>query len=175
MLDKFFDCLNVKNTVAASTKCKPFLKPYNSLNDERFAWLINNFLQYFEDWKQSIDERPGQFTPNAKANMFISRQTFEGVKLTVHSSIELIQYLLNEGLPYVLTEKFCQDPLENYFGPQRAMGHRKDNPSLCDFGYNANTIRTTKLFKPIAGNCRNEDPIIASLNVETVPCRPRNK
>ena len=60
MLDKFFDCLNAKNTVEASTKCKPFLKPYNSLNDERFAWLINNFLQYFEDWKQSIDERPGQ-------------------------------------------------------------------------------------------------------------------
>ena len=175
MLDKFFDCLNVKNTVEASTKCKPFLKPYNSLNDERFAWLINNFLQYFEDLKQSIDERPGQFTPNAKANMFISRQTFEGMKLTVHSSIELIQYLLNEGLPYVLTEKFCQDPLENCFGRQRAMGHRKDNPSLRDFGYNDNTIRTTKLFKPIAGNCRNEDPTIASLNVETVPCRPRNK
>ena len=79
---------------------------------------------------------------NAKANMFISRQTFEGVKLTVHSSIELIQYLLNEGLPYVLTEKFCQDPLENYFGRERAMGHRKDNPSLRDFGYDDNTIRT---------------------------------
>ena len=83
--------------------------------------------------------------------------------------------MLNEGLPYVLTEKFCQDPLENYFGRQRAMGHRKDNPSLRDFGYNDNTIRTTKLFKPIAGNYRNEDPTIASLNVETVPCRPRNK
>ena len=55
------------------------------------------------------------------------------------------------------------------------MGHRKDNPALRDFGYNDNTIRTTKLFKPIEGNCRNEDPTIASLNVETVPCRPRNK
>ena len=73
-------------------------------------------------------------------------------------------------MPYVLTERFCQDPLENYFGRQRAMGHRKDNPSLRDFGYNDNTIRITKLFRSIAGNCRNDDP-----QIETVPCRPMNK
>ena len=53
---------------------------------------------------------------------------------------------------------------------QRAMSHRKDNPSLRDFGYNDNFVVRIVLFKPIAGNCRNEDPTIASLNVETVPC-----
>ena len=73
-----------------------------------------------------------------------------------------------------MTERFCQDPLENYFGRQRSMGHR-NNPSLRDFGYNDNTIRTTKLFRPIAANCRNGDPQIAKIDVETVPCRPRNK
>ena len=49
MLDHFFDCLNVKNTAEAVSKAKPFLKPYDFLNDERFTWLIDTFLQYFED------------------------------------------------------------------------------------------------------------------------------
>ena len=107
--------------------------------------------------------------------MFISWQTYEGVKITVHSAIELTKYLLQQNVPYVLTERFCQDPLENYFGRQRSLGRRKDNPSLRDFGYNDNTIRSAKLFRPIAGNCRNDDPTLANLDVETVPCRTRNK
>ena len=175
MFDKFFDCLNVRNTKEHLTKAKPLLKPYESENDERFTWLVDTFLKYFSDWKQSIQDRPGNFTDNARANMFLSWQTYEGVKITVHSSIELTKFLLQNDVPYVLTERFCQDPLENYFGRQRSLGRRKDNPSLRDFGYNDNTIRTSKIFRPIAGNCRNDDPTLAKLDVETVPCRPRNK
>ena len=172
MYDKFFDCLNVRNHKEAVTKSKPFLKPYSSPDDERFTWLLDTFFKYFTDWKDSINARTdGQFTDNAKANMFISWQTYEGIKITVHSSIELIKYLLSQNVPYVLTERFCQDPLENYFGRQRSMGQRKDNPSLRDFGYNDNTIRTQKIFRPIAGNCREDDQTLAQINVETVPCR----
>ena len=90
--------------------------------------MVNTLLKYFSDWKVSAIARPGQFTDNARANMYISWQ--EGIKITTHSSIELSKFLLNAGCPYVLTERFCQDPLENYFGRQRFMGHRKDNPSL---------------------------------------------
>ena len=50
------------------------------------------------------------------------------------------------------------------------MGRRKDNPSLRDFGYN-----TQKLFQPIAGNCRNEEPQLAKIDIETVPCRKSNR
>ena len=173
MLDKFFDCLNVRNTKEATIKCKPFLKPYTSCVDERFIWLTDTLLKYFSDWKDSTITRPGQFTDNARAKMFISWQTYEGIKITTHSSIELIKFLLNAGCPYVLTERFCQDPLENYFGRQRSMGQRKDNPSVRDFGYNDNTIRTQKIFRPIAGNCRNDDQTLNKIDVETVPCRKR--
>ena len=65
--------------------------------------------------------------------MFISWQTFEGFKITVYSIIECVQFLLSEGMQYVLSERFCQDPLEEYFGNQRKIGNR--------FGYNDNTIR----------------------------------
>ena len=85
--------------------------------------------------------------------MFIARPTYEGVKITTHSTIELVQYLLKIGFPYVLTGKFIQDPLENYFSMQRACGRRNDNPSLYDFGYNDNMIRNAKSFQPIGTNC----------------------
>ena len=65
--------------------------------------------------------------------MFLSCQTYEGLKTTVNSVAELVQFLLDHDVRYVLTERFCQDPLEKYFGRQRSMGARKDNPSLPDF------------------------------------------
>ena len=152
MMDKFFDCLNVKNTVEHKVKNKPFLKPYDSVDDIRFEWL-DNFLHYFELWKESI-ERQGNFTQNAKSNMFLSWQTYEGIQVTVHSFKEVCKFLLQQGVPYILSERFCQDDVENYFGRQRAIGRRRDNPTLRDTGYNDNTIKTQYSVRPIAGNVR---------------------
>ena len=151
MMDKCLDCLNVRNTNEHELKRKPFLKPYKSVNDERFAWL-DNFLEYFHLWKDSIDERPGNFKQNARSRMFISWQTYEGIQVTVHSFKEVVKYLLANGVKYVLSERFCQDDLENYFGRQRAIGRRKDNPSVRDVGYNDNTIKSQFSVRPIAGN-----------------------
>ena len=44
-----------------------------------------------------------------------------------------------------MTEGFCQNPLEKWFGRQRSLGSRKDNPSMADFGYNNNAIRNRKI------------------------------
>ena len=77
--------------------------------------------------------------------MFIARPSYEGLKITVHSSIELLQFLFKAGVPYVLIGKFIQDSLENYFAMQHAMGRWKENPSLYDVGYNDNNIRNSKL------------------------------
>ena len=168
--DLFFDCLNVRNTKEASVKLKPFLKPYSSVNDERFEWLSQQFINYFKQWKDSINFRLGKFSADDRSKMFISRQTYEGIQITAYSTVELIKFLLNNGVPYVLSGKFSQDSLENYFGRQRALGCRKTNPSLVDFGYNDNAIRNSKLFRPIAGgNC--EDDEISDITNEKLPSR----
>ena len=73
--------------------------------------------------------------------MFILSQTLEGLEITVYSAIELLKFLIVHKDSYVLTERFCQDPLENYFGKKRSSGAYKNNPALYDFGYNDNTIR----------------------------------
>ena len=40
MMDMFFDCLNVRNTIDGKLKRKDFRKPYRSPQDERFKVSI---------------------------------------------------------------------------------------------------------------------------------------
>ena len=55
--------------------------------------------------------------------------------------IEAVQFLLQHEVRYVSIESFSQNPLENYFGRQRYIGGRKDNPAIRNFGYSDNSIR----------------------------------
>ena len=55
-------------------------------------------------------------------------------------------------MSYVLSERFCQDYLENYFGRQRAIGRRHDNPKVRDVEYNDNTLKSQQSVRAIAGN-----------------------
>ena len=88
--------------------------------------------------------------------MFLSWQTYERLLLTVHSFVEAIKYLLlHGGVAYVLSGKLCQDTLENYFGKQRAIGGRRDNPNIPDVGYNDNTIKAQFSVRPIVGNVQD--------------------
>ena len=68
--------------------------------------------------------------------MFLSHQTYEGLLISSYSLVEATQFLLQNGLKFVLTEKFNQDVLEEYFGRHRALGRRNDNPTIYQFGYN---------------------------------------
>ena len=151
MFDKYCDCMNSRNTTEAHRKQKPDLA-HDSEDDKRFGLLVNTFLAYLQTWKKSIESTPN-ITASQKAKMFISWQTYETLQINIHSTIELIRYILSHGVEYVLTGRFCQDPLENYFVRQRSMGYRRDNPNLRTFGYQDNTIRSSKIFRPIAGNC----------------------
>ena len=156
LLDKFFDCLNVRNLDEHIKKRKPFLKPYTDLNDERFTWLTDIFIKYFNDWKENISKRNGNFTKKDKNSMFVSQQTFEGLQITTYSVIEAVRFLLGQGFSYVLTERFCQDPAEEYFSAQRQHGRRNENPDLYEFGYNDNILRIQKEVSKSSGNYRGK-------------------
>jgi len=176
MVDSFFDCLNVRSTQEHQRKRKPFLAPYTSTTDERFDWLESEFLTYLRDWKQSTLTRQGNFTANARSRMFLSWQTYEGMQITTHSVIEATKFLLQEGMEYVLTERFCQDPIEEYFGSQRKIGRRNDNPDIRMFGYNDNTIRIQRSVSCQSGNTRGrKDKSKAWVNVTNDPLPKRKK
>ena len=107
--------------------------------------------------------------------MTISQQTYEGSETSVNAIIKAVQFLLQHEVKHVLTERFSQDPLENYFGGQCTIGGRKDNPAIRDFGYNDNSIRNQKVFLPIAGNVRCIDEANIAFTNEPIPCRKKAK
>ena len=61
---------------------------------------------------------------------------------------------------YVLSKRLLQDPLENWFGRQRSLGSKKDNPGMADFRYN-NYYQKPKKFKPIASGNVADSGMIA--------------
>ena len=74
----------------------------------------------------------------------------------VKSFIELTKLLLNEGVPFVLSEKFSQDPLEEHFARHRRSAGCNDNPTLVQFGQQEVALNLIKsdLISDLRGNTR---------------------
>ena len=62
--------------------------------------------------------------------MLISWQSYEGLKRTCYSVIHVTRFLLESGVECVLTERFCQDTLEQYFDNHRQHCRRSENPYM---------------------------------------------
>ena len=133
---------------------KEFLKPYTDVDDQRFQWLEEEFLGYLQSWRDSIDAREGEYDGSARSKMFNAWQTYEGLKLITYSLVDVTKLLLRSGARYILTNRFCQDPVKEYFGRQRGLGRRCDNPSIRDFGSNANKLRIQRSILPVRGNTK---------------------
>ena len=154
MINDFFDCSNVRSLNEHERKKNDRIKPYESPDDERFVWIKDTFLKYLEDWRSSVAKRNDHsYTATQREKMFLSRQTYEGFKITGHSHIAAIKFLLSEGFSYVLSERFMQDVVEDYFGHQRTVRGRSDNPSAQQFGYNDLTLAAQRNIAPtVSGN-----------------------
>ncbi|XP_062578102.1 uncharacterized protein LOC134245410 [Saccostrea cucullata] len=140
LVDRFFDCLNGRSLQESVRVRKPDLAPYKVQNDQRFQFLQREFLGYLEQWMTAVKNRQG-FSKSEQNKMFLSYQTYEGIVMTVNAFIEATKYLLGQGLPYVLSHDFCQDPLEEHFGRHRGLGSRHDNPTAHQFSYQENQLR----------------------------------
>lgn len=176
MMNGFFDCTNVRSLTEHIRKKNPFIMPYESPEDERLTWLKDVFLKYMESWKQSTLAREGDYKADARQKMFISSQTYEGLMIAVNSHIDAIKFLLAEGFKYVLTEKFMQDVLEDYFGHQREKGRRSDNPTAQQFGYNDLTIASQRDIAPvIRGNVGGRYGKVKWHKVSEEPVKKRKK
>ena len=152
--DKWFDCMNVRSFREHVRSKKLFRKPYTDLNDERFLFL-NRFLDWMRSWKLRIEEHAPEC--KTKDKMFLSHQTADGLEITTRSVMALVKDLLSKGAPQVFTGNFNQDPLESYFGYQRTLCARNENPNLQRFMQNNNMIQTTgRTYKPAKGGNSDE-------------------
>lgn len=94
------------------------------------------------------------------------------------SFVEVTTYLLS--LPgvsgqYVLSECFSQDPLENYFGQQRARGGRCENPTVKTCLESALSLRVQRSFalQPLRGNCSKKRRLCLKDDIDTAPLQKR--
>ena len=72
---------------------------------EDFGGFVS--LQYLQDWLNSVEQCQGNFTKDARQKMFLSMQTYEGLKINVNSIIEATQFHLQYQFKYVLTVCLC--------------------------------------------------------------------
>ena len=97
----------------------------------------------------------------------------------MHSFVELGKELLHlPGVSFLLSEKFNQDPLEQYFGKQRGAGGSSENPTISQFAHNMQAlyVASTSAKASRRGNCRrpqDSDKDEAAL-VDSTPL-PRRK
>ena len=90
----FFDIMkirNIRNIQSHEFKRKPFMAPFNSVNDDQFGWLQNFFLKYFEGWLTSIEQRSPNFSRNARSNVYLLANIWgsENYSLFDHRSCKL--------------------------------------------------------------------------------------
>ena len=176
MMNGFFDCTNVRSLTEHVRKKNSFIRPYESPEDERLTWLKDVFLNYLERWKESTLTCEGEYTSDARQKMFLSSQTYEGLKIAVNSHVDAIKFLLTEGFKYVLAERFMQDVLEDYFGHQREKGRRSENPTGQQFGYNDLTIASQRDIAPIIrGNVGGRYEKVKWHQVSEEPVKKRQK
>ena len=66
------------------------------------------------------------------------------------------QLLSEDGVDYILSDKFNHDPLEEHFGKQRARGGSNENPSLKEYMDNERKLLVAKseMIRVMRGNTR---------------------
>ncbi|KAK3920082.1 Transposable element P transposase [Frankliniella fusca] len=128
--DKFFDCLNGAHTDMGKRTENPRLAPYTSVDDWRFNEL-RSFEKYLLDWE--IEVKNCNLPVITKEKCLLSRQTLEGIYITVNAFIGAVKFMLSTGAKFINGRVMCQDPLEQYFSKQRAAGGGKNNPTVLSF------------------------------------------
>ena len=138
MFDAFFDIFNGSPNVGNTNGefNKPNLRPFSSVRDDRFDWLQDVFLKYLEDWESSVASREGDYSKKKRSKMLLSRQTREGIEMSITSLPEIIKFLIKKGAREIYARKLSQDKLENYFSKQRSKGGSCANPTVLGFSHN---------------------------------------
>ena len=126
------------------------------IEDERLVYLNEEFLKYFEEWDRVVITRQGNFKKSERNTMNVSYQTLEGLNITVKSVTECIKFCLDRGMPFVLTDKFNQDAIEQHFGIHRASCGSNTNPTLNQFNCSLQKQRIvgSQALAPMRGNSK---------------------
>lgn len=138
--------------------------------------------------------RPG-FDKAAQNKMLLSAPTRLGLRITgefiltnahlyhvdifaVNSFVELLEFIFTTipGVTVFLSNRLCQDPLENFFGRQRQRGRVNENPNTAEFAKNTQALRiVNSTCSTVRGNCRGAKEQTNTVEVDNAPLNKRRK
>ncbi|KAL1469034.1 hypothetical protein MTO96_041079 [Rhipicephalus appendiculatus] len=159
---KFFRMM--KSLIATMTSRFPAeaLKPRSSAAQE-----LVNFLEFLNKWEA-----------HAEKGKFLSDSTAEGLRVTITSTLALLNYLHSElGFSYMMTSRLSQDKLESTFGIVRQSSGCNARPTPQQFLITINCLSYYNLAKSVTGSNVPEDVINSLLSVKDQPagCRKQQQ
>nr|XP_037279987.1 uncharacterized protein LOC119172952 [Rhipicephalus microplus] len=138
-MNSLFDCFNSK---------RPQDVQYNEAEHISVSPNISNLLSHplkfhlnqivFQTLKENIEwldrwHTYNQSLPKQKQLFFLSKPTCNALRMTLHSTVTLVEKLLNCGFRYVLVGNFGQDHLERFFGIARHVAGAGGQPTVQQF------------------------------------------
>nr|XP_037289777.1 uncharacterized protein LOC119184074 [Rhipicephalus microplus] len=130
-MNDLFDCLNSR---------RPQDVQYNEA--EHIATLKAN-IKWLEDCCTYIESLPKQ-----RQVCFLSKPTCGALRITLHSTVALIDRLLKSGFRYVLVGNLGQDPLERFFGIARHVAGDGGQPTVQQFLFIYRMLSVNNLVRP---------------------------
>ena len=106
--------------------------------------------------------------------MYVAQFLILPISDAVLSFVELVEFIFTiPGVTVFLSNRICQDPLENFFGQQRQRGRVNENPNVSEFIKNTQALRVVNTAcATVRGNCRGARKRKA-LEVENTPLQKR--
>lgn len=117
--------------------------------------FLKEFLDFLSSWESHAKGVGG----------FLSDSTADGLRVTVSSTLALLDYLTAHGFSYLMTSRLSQDPLENLFGIVRQSSGSNDHPTPTQFLIIVNCLSFYNLAKVASsGNAEVNEDVSSLLN-----------
>ncbi|XP_040063511.2 uncharacterized protein LOC120837930 [Ixodes scapularis] len=117
--------------------------------------FLKEFLDFLSSWESHAKGVGG----------FLSDSTADGLRVTVSSTLALLDYLTAHGFSYLMTSRLSQDPLENLFGIVRQSSGSNDHPTPTQFLIIVNCLSFCNLAKVASsGNAEVNEDVSSLLN-----------
>ncbi|KAL4143141.1 hypothetical protein QTP88_005505 [Uroleucon formosanum] len=116
--------------------------------------VLEETTSWLNDWESHV------IKGNIKKDEFLANSTANGLRITMKSTIDLLNFLLQTcGFKYVLTNKMNQDRMEQFFGTTRQSIGPNDHPTCPSFLQVYKLLTMYSIIKPPkTGNCQILDP-----------------
>ena len=90
--------------------------------------------------------------------------------------MDLVEFIFTiPGVTVLLSNRICQDPLEDFFGQQRQRGRVNENPNVLEFIKNTQAMRVVNTAcSTVRGNCRGTQKRKGPIEVENTPLQKKN-